>query len=106
MMNPEMMRMAQEQMAKMSPEQIRAVQAQMASMDPAAMQVCEARTALDPHRTLAGKAFPASTTTARNSAAAGCESSPPSRARLLAGPDGAGAGDDERLDPRADESGE
>jgi uncharacterized protein involved in copper resistance len=38
-MNPEMMRMAQEQMSKMTPEQMRAIQAQMANMDPAAMQV-------------------------------------------------------------------
>ena len=36
-MSPEMMRMAQEQMAKMSPEQLQAMQQQMANMDPATM---------------------------------------------------------------------
>jgi hypothetical protein len=38
MMNPEMMKLAMEQMNRMTPEQIAAVQKQMAGMDPAAMQ--------------------------------------------------------------------
>jgi hypothetical protein len=38
MMNPEMMKMAMEQMNRMTPDQIAALQKQMAGMDPAAMQ--------------------------------------------------------------------
>ncbi len=40
MMNPEMMKLAMEQLNRMTPEQMRAIQNQMAGMDPAAMQAC------------------------------------------------------------------
>ena len=39
MFSPEMMKLAQEQMARMTPEQMKTMQEQMANMNPAAMQV-------------------------------------------------------------------